>query len=248
MAVEEEEDAGIPEWVVTFGDMMSLLLTFFIMLVSMSEIKEEEKFLAMIESMRQHFGHEASPLSFVPGNSPPRNSVLQHLASMGRAKRKDLMRGGQPVKAPVGDHARVQTVRPGKHSTVGGVIYFEEESAELTSENKQTLHQIIDQIAGKPQKIEIRGHTSRKPVQPTDVFDDLWDLSYQRCRNTMQFLVERGIDPGRIRLGAAGPHEPLDNGIDPGSRQRNARVQILMWDEPIVDLSSEAEESSNLKP
>ncbi|MCA9240906.1 MAG: flagellar motor protein MotB, partial [Planctomycetales bacterium] len=35
MAVEEEPPPGIPEWVVTFGDMMSLLLTFFIMLVSM---------------------------------------------------------------------------------------------------------------------------------------------------------------------------------------------------------------------
>ena len=42
--VEEEEEVGIPEWVVTFGDMMSLLLTFFIMLVSLSEIKEEEKY------------------------------------------------------------------------------------------------------------------------------------------------------------------------------------------------------------
>ena len=48
--MEEEEQAGIPEWVVTFGDMMSLLLTFFIMLVSMSEIKEEKRYQAMVET------------------------------------------------------------------------------------------------------------------------------------------------------------------------------------------------------
>ena len=42
--MEEDPPMGIPEWVVTFGDMMSLLLTFFIMLVSMSEMKQEEKF------------------------------------------------------------------------------------------------------------------------------------------------------------------------------------------------------------
>ena len=41
MAIEEDPPAGVPEWVVTYGDMMSLLLTFFIMLVSMSKIKEE---------------------------------------------------------------------------------------------------------------------------------------------------------------------------------------------------------------
>ena len=47
MAEEEDSGGGIPEWVVTFGDMMSLLLTFFIMLVSLSEIKQEEKFQAI---------------------------------------------------------------------------------------------------------------------------------------------------------------------------------------------------------
>ena len=41
MLIEEEPSAGVPEWVVTFGDMMSLLLTFFIMLVSMSEIRQD---------------------------------------------------------------------------------------------------------------------------------------------------------------------------------------------------------------
>ena len=56
MAIEEEAGPGIPEWVVTFGDMMSLLLTFFIMLVSMSELKEDERYQAMVESFRQQFG------------------------------------------------------------------------------------------------------------------------------------------------------------------------------------------------
>ena len=43
MAIEEDPPAGVPEWVVSFGDMMSLLLTFFIMLVSMSEMMKFEK-------------------------------------------------------------------------------------------------------------------------------------------------------------------------------------------------------------
>ena len=74
MAIEEEDDGGgIPEWVVTFGDMMSLLLTFFIMLVSLSEIKEEEKYQALVESMRKQFGHNASQTSLLPGELRPRN-------------------------------------------------------------------------------------------------------------------------------------------------------------------------------
>ena len=74
MAIEEEPEAGIPEWVVTFGDMMSLLLTFFIMLVSMSEMKQDEKFQAVAESFRRQFGHDLSAASLVPGDFRPRNS------------------------------------------------------------------------------------------------------------------------------------------------------------------------------
>ena len=59
MAAEEEESMGIPEWVVTFGDMMSLLLTFFIMLVSLSEMKEEEKYPYMKGERDHHIRNMA---------------------------------------------------------------------------------------------------------------------------------------------------------------------------------------------
>ena len=233
MAIEEEPGPGIPAWVVTFGDMMSLLLTFFIMLVSMSELKQEEKYQAMVESMRQQFGHDRSLASLIPGNIRPRNAALEHVASQGRAKKKDTQRGGQEQKAVTGDNERVQIIRPGDDSSSGGVVYFEEGFTELTEENKQTLQQIIYQIAGKPQKIEIRGHTSRKPIDPKSGLQDHWDLSYTRCRSTMKFLLEQGIDPGRLRLGPAGVNEPVYRGIDPGRLKKNSRIQILMWDERI---------------
>ena len=92
MAIEEEPEPGVPEWVVTFGDLMSLLLTFFIMLVSMSEIKEEKQYQAMVESFRKQFGHDSSLASLVPGEIRPRNSMSPHVNSEGRAKRKDLWR------------------------------------------------------------------------------------------------------------------------------------------------------------
>lgn len=238
MAIEEEPDPGIPEWVVTFGDMMSLLLTFFIMLVSMSEMKQEEKFQAMAESMHEQFGHDRSLASLIPGNIRPRNSALEHIASMGRAKKKDTANGGQKKKSVTGENEQVQIVRPGDDSSIGGVVYFDESATELTEENKRDLQLIIRQIAGKPQKIEIRGHTSRRPVQPDSDLRDHWDLAYARCRSTMEFLIEQGIDPARIRLGPAAAGEPLYNGVDPDRLKRNSRIQILMWDERVQDLES----------
>jgi len=231
----EEEEIGIPEWVVTFGDMMSLLLTFFIMLVSMSEIKEEEKFQMMLESMRRQFGHEASMDATILGDSSPANSSMPTIASMGRAKRKDIMRGGNRVKSVSGEDNLVRTIRPGRDTTLGGVVFFGEDSAELTEEARESLARIAEQIVGKPQKVEIRGHASRKPVTGAA---DHWSLAYERSRVVMAALTELGIDPERIRLGSAGSHEPLDDSYDESSRQRNARVEVLMWDEPVERASS----------
>jgi chemotaxis protein MotB len=238
MAIEEDSDkAGAPEWLLTYGDMMSLLLTFFIMLAGMSSIKQVEKYQAIADSMRRQFGHEATVFSAVPGDVTFLNSPFRFLASLGRAKRKDTADGGTYAKAIAGDNPFVQTIRPGKDSIVGGVIYFPEDSAELTEDNKRSLRAIIPQIIGKPQKIEIRGHTSRRPVDADGIVRDHWDLAYQRCYNTMQYLIEQGIERERIRLGAAAANEPLDSGIDPELRKRNARVEVLLWDERIDDLN-----------
>jgi len=237
MAIEEEPEPGIPEWIVTFGDMMSLLLTFFIMLVSMSEMKEDEKYQAMVESFRQQFGHDMTQASMVPGDSRPRGAAQPSpVYAMGRNKKKDLKSGGQENKSVVGENERVQMVRPGDDSSVGGNIYFDEFATKLTEDHRRDLQRIIEQIAGKPQKIEVRGHTTRRPIDPSSGFLDALDVSAARARSVRSFLIEQNIDPSRIRLGNAGAEEPLYNGVDPARLKKNSRVQILMWDERVHDL------------
>ena len=53
-------------------------------------------------------------------------------------------------------------------------------------------------MLGKPNKIEIRGHASKRPF-PTDAqFKDAWEISYARCLATMKYLLAKGIGPDRI--------------------------------------------------
>ena len=244
MAIEEEEKAGVPEWVVTFGDMMSLLLTFFIMLVSLSEIKEEEKYQAMVESFHRQFGHQMSMASVVPGNTRPRNSQLAQVATMGRSRRLDTHKGGDKVSAPVGENPRVVIVRPGTRTTVGTVVIFSEAAAELSERNKRDLRRQIMEFKGKPLKIEIRGHTSLRPVAKDSQYRDNYDLAYARSRNTRDYLVEMGIDPKRIRLAVAGANEPLHIGTDRLKLRRNPRVEVFLLDEAVDDLNGTSDEKT----
>ncbi len=236
MAIEEEPDRGLPEWVVTFGDMMSLLLTFFIMLVSMSEIKEQERFQALVDSMQKQFGHDMSDASRAPGTHRPRNSRLAKLATQGRAKRANTMNGGDKVKAPVGEHPRVRVVRPGDQRTIGGVVFFADGIGDLTDENRHQLRMAAEVMVGKSQKIEVRGHTSRKPLAADSPYRDHWELAYTRSRQTAEFLISLGIDHRRIRISVAAETEPLDIGDDPQRLKENDRVEVFLLNEVTRDL------------
>lgn len=234
--MDEEEDAmGIPEWVVTFGDMMSLLLTFFIMLVSLSEMKEEEKYQAMVSSMRQQFGYDSSAKSVVPGMARPRNSNVSQMSTAGRAKRMDEHNGGDKVKAPVGDNPQVRIVRPGQQTTVGTKLHFEADQIELSEENRQVLRGQIWELRGKPQKIEIRGHAVRSHDESAT---DNWQLAYQRAHRVMQYLVDDlKIDEKRIRISSAGAFEPIHIDSNPNALRENSRVEVFMLDELVTDLT-----------
>lgn len=236
MALDQEQDEapGIPEWVVTFGDMMSLLLTFFIMLVSLSEIKEEEKYQALVESIRRQFGHDSAEMNLIPGDARPRNSRLSKLATMGRARRFDLMKGGDKVPAPAGDHPRVRVIRFGTKTAVGTVLTFEESSVALSPKDRRDLQVLAGEISGKPQKVEVRGHTSSRPLTGDEPYSDHWDLAYRRAKVVMAYLVnDLDIDARRIRLAVAGPYEPFSDQPDPIEQSLNPRVEVYLLDEVV---------------
>ena len=224
---EDEAGPGIPEWVVTFGDMMSLLLTFFIMLVSMSEVKEQEKFQALAESFRRQFGHDTAA-SLAPGDSSPRNSQLAALALLGRAQRANTLNGGDKVRAPVGDNPRVRSVRNGQQSAVGGVIYFPPGSAELTEQHKTDLQIVASRINGKPQRVAVFGHTSPAPLPPESGYPDHLELAYARARIVTEYLAELGVQRRRLRPSLSAQFEPQERQADAEIQKQNDRVEIVV--------------------
>lgn len=230
---EEESSPGIPEWVVTFGDMMSLLLTFFILLVSLSELKQEkrtEQYQAMLDSLRKRFGY-TNAASMAPGPNLPRNSNRNSVANAGRAKRNDTMNGGANVRAPEGNELRMRYTRPGEQLTIGGAIWFEPGSDAFAAEEEVGLRRIVSEVEGKPQKIEVRGHTSGQPLPDDSTFRDQWDLAYQRCHVVVDRLIELGIKPRRIRIGIAASNEPARLSDDPLLVKENDRVEVFLLNE-----------------
>lgn len=196
-AFDDEESAGwLPEWFITFADMMTLLLAFFIMLVSMSKFEDPTQIQAVVATIREQFG-----------NNPAQGEADTHLVVPANAD--DIPDGGP-----------IANTRP------GGVIYFGDFDTELTEEHKRLLSRVAVEIGETNATIEIRGHAAHVDIDPRSGVRDLWDLADRRCRSTMQFLVERGVEPARIRLANSAASEPLYNGVDTERLKDNSRVEV----------------------
>jgi flagellar motor protein MotB len=137
---------------------------------------------------------------------------------------KDAVKGRRGLAGD--DPYRARAAKPGDNLLVAGRIYFDESSADLHEAQIAKLRRAIGELAGKVQKIEIRGHTSPRPLPPQSTYHDHWELAFDRCRRVKDFLVAGGIDPARIRLGVAADHEPLEAEGEILAAKRNSRVEI----------------------
>ncbi len=135
-----------------------------------------------------------------------------------------------------------------QRSSIGVVILFPEFSTEMDESNKHLLTSFISQLRGKTNKIDVRGHASRRPHPPTSPYKDAWQLSYARSLAVMKFLTEAGIDPKRFRLSQAAGYEPLSRQTQGPQLENNARVEIFLLNEYADDLAPDSESKAKKLP
>ncbi|MCA9017900.1 MAG: OmpA family protein, partial [Planctomycetaceae bacterium] len=234
MIMEDDGPPGVPEWVVTYGDMMSLLLTFFIMLVSLSEIVNDEKYRAILESIQKYTGYRTGPVS-PPGKYFPMNSLVEQMSMLGAfTDSPDRGRGGIKTRSLEGDDVRVYRMREGVPVKVGQALHYRQTDIDLDEARKEKLDEIIPELAGKPNKIELRSHTSIEPLPADFPIRDKLVLTYDRGRHVMLYLIQKGIAPKRIRITAAADYEPPLKTGDEKSEQMD-RLDVLLLDAFVDD-------------
>lgn len=221
-------------WKVAYADFVTAMMAFFMVmwLIAQSE--------SVKEAIADHFSH-ADPWSIYPASdagSPPvgpdKKAMPPHGKSHGYSQ-QDANHEKELKKTRMGLRR--------DHSTPGlvAILYFEDPEVALDDAAKERVDTFVTTARGKPHKIEIRGHASRRPLPAEGRFQDAWELCYVRCRSVMQYLVEQGIEAERVRLSQAGVHEPLSSSTDAVSLGRNARVDIVLLDELSQELDADNE-------
>ena len=111
------------------------------------------------------------------------------------------------------------------------VVNFADFSAEVSPEARQRLTDLLPALVGKQNKIELRAHSTRRPLPSDSPYRDHWRLCYERSVETMKFLNEHGVESERIRLSQAAAYEPLTTRLEATWQDENNCVEVFLLTE-----------------
>lgn len=228
--------AGAPEWVLTYGDLMSLLLCFFILLAALSELKKNEPRPPASENKTKTKASAATGNSILEGGpvgtqgfTEANNSFIPLLEVLAAQRAIDRRRKEDAdLKAEQPD---VTTLRPDRMYQIGKSILFDPHHARPDEEALEEVRRAAVLLRGYNTGIEIRGHASILESENDGAKQDLWHLSYERARRVTDLLIspELGISRDRIKISCVGPSEPVVTARHTHDQHRqNRRVDILL--------------------
>ena len=218
---------GAPLWMCTFGDLMSLLLCFFIMLFAISIISEV-KLVALIETLERRQGYS--------GASPnPSEATTQTAPPAGipeDSRRSASLVGSQPTSGRGGDFPSPQPVHPDGSPVRGGLIFFDLGLDLLNEKAESDLDLILPTLRSAQEKIFVKGHVGPAELE-FSYFEREFYLAYSRAVVVKNYLMEQGISEENIQIGVAdsatAPNRAvLPPGMEP--RQAGASTAVYLLD------------------
>lgn len=219
--------AQVPEWVVTFGDLMSLLLCFFILLAAFSEIKQPREYQKVLDAIREALGSNGGM-----GLSKIKESTSNSMVNFFNEKAKRDSDGRNTNEnvdpAVVGRQEKSAIIQEGARHAIGASILFEPGNSELSKLAMDMLRaEVAPKIAGLRYICPIVGHAWGTEDKRTGLSHDA--LALQRALAVRDFLVrECGVDESILRVESAGMHEPMSLAAGPGQDTgANRRVQVF---------------------
>jgi chemotaxis protein MotB len=111
------------------------------------------------------------------------------------------------------------------------VVTFDETSATLSKATQLRLADLMPALVGKQNKIELRAHSTRRPLAMDSPYRDHWQLCYERSASVMAYLIAKGVEPDRIRLSQSAAYEPLTTRLEAAWQNENNCVEVFLLTE-----------------
>ena len=235
---KEQTLGGIGEWIVTYGDMVTLLLCFFIALFDTSEIEpgQMNQMLASLNNIGMGASTGGNTLS--AGKMAELGNTINSLPSMekgkvlGTAKKKAVALFQPEIKS---NKVRISSDERGLIISLASDAFFKPASAEINIDETRTmlvrLSELLksDELAGRTFRIE--GHTDGAPTDPAGPWLSNWELSAARALGVLHYLNDFGVPESRFQVSGLAATKPIANDATEEGRAYNRRVDIVILDE-----------------
>ena len=236
---EPSGDGGIPAWMTTYSDLMTLMLSFFVILVSFATF-EQGRIVKLVGSFAGAFKILPGGFKTDPGDQvlEPGKEMLERYRSPGDIFTK--MKGVVEHSGVSGGMDFSQTNK-GFELSISTYLLFGLESgkADILPEMQPFLDELLEVIRKEPYLIKIEGHTDDYPVSSQE-FPTSWDLSTARAVRILKYFVDKGgISPVRLSAAGFGKYRPLFPNDTPEERAKNRRVVISLIKDELSDETSE---------
>jgi chemotaxis protein MotB len=220
------DGAGMTRWLLTYADMITLLLALFVILFSVSTV-DRVKLQRLAHDISGGFHNDDAinnpPNGGTTGRQPRNAAEDTDLPRIDAQLRKYVARNGlqSEVSTRIDRRGLVVTLLADRALYVSG-------SAELPPQTKRLLDEIDTLFVATDKHLRVEGNTDSVPIQ-TSVYPTNWELSAARATGVTRYLVEgRGLSPLRVSLAGYGEYRPRAANDTDRDRRSNRRVDIVI--------------------
>lgn len=227
---------GAADWLLTYGDMVTLLLTFFVLLFTTATINGSELrlILAAFPGLGNYTGGntlEAGPLAEL-GNTIMSLPSMERGRALSEARREAVSIFEPEIRSKL---VRVTVDERGLVISLASDAFFESGSADVNIEETRDLLQrlalLLSNDALSDRKFRIEGHTDDIPTDPAGPYPSNWDLAAARSSGVLRYLVDYGVDESQFQLMSRGEYDPIVANDTPEGRAYNRRVDVIILTE-----------------
>ncbi|HPU41888.1 OmpA/MotB family protein [Acetivibrio clariflavus] len=245
---EDDAPEGAAEWLTTYSDMVTLLLTFFVLLFSMATV-DKQKFQEVAYSLKSAFMNISRGEIFynnrgediisilddnLPDISEEQNSTNNNDNNKaGSGDSDQISEFKEQVERLIsemdlGEYVQIIDNKTSLILRINSVILFDLGKADIKESGKDTIRKIAELMKQLNSEIIVQGHTDNLPIK-TSLYPTNWELSTKRATNVVLFLInECSLDPTRLTATGNGEYRPVAPNDTEENRQKNRRIDIVI--------------------
>jgi len=223
-----QADEGAPAWAMTYGDLMSLLLVFFILIASYSTL-DVVKYRSLVGSVQTALGTRDRTLDDANLDSAPTQGIA---SAAEERERRWVEKEVEAIVQEIGGPLSMKATDQGLRLRIDGQLLFDPGKADLREEALEVIARLVPALERYPYELQIEGHTDNVPIA-TVAFPSNWELSAARAARVVRYLRENSALQGK-QLAALGYADtrPLRPNDSEENRSVNRRVELLLATPP----------------